>query len=125
MTSPAVSSADPVNLELVEGEPYNRQFRILDAATIWPERQVWAQVRQEPGASLLVDLTPQLSVDEDPGTTDLLINLNLSGADTRRLRHAARWDLFISEPGPAQEAGRRLLQGAVTVDRAITTGPPA
>lgn len=123
MTTP--TPADPVDLEFIEGEPYNREFRVVDGAVLWPEHQVWAQVRSGPGSSLIADLTPNLTVITEDGSNDLLIYLNLSGADTRRIRHAALWDLYISELGPDQDTGRRLVKGAVRVDRAITTGPPA
>lgn len=123
--------ADPVNLALIEGQPYSQLFRVVSGSTLWPQRQVWAHVRLQPGATLLADLTPYLTVDVDPAvgaqaTTDLLITLTLTGADTRRLSHAVGfWDLFISEPGPAQTTGRRLLHGAVTIERAITASPSA
>lgn len=113
-----------VDLDLVEGQPYSRVFRIVSGTNVWPtpadfEARMQVRAREDSSSAMLYDATPKLAKSVDG--TDLLVTLNLTGADTREAK-AGYYDIFASDPGVIDERALRLSYGRVNKDKAVTTG---
>jgi hypothetical protein len=83
----------------------------------------FAQIRTRPGADLLLDLTPHLSVVNGvvlaDGSTGQGLKLAVPGSATEQLARGGTWDLLLvdkTDPG----AREFLLYGRVSVRKAVT-----
>lgn len=115
-------TAAPYDLELVQGETYERTFRwkIDGAVQTLTGYTIRSQVRQREStaSTLLLDLAPYCTLEPDGQTIRLRIPANITAALTPRSFKAAAWDLFLLAADPADTV--RLLEGNASCDPAAT-----
>lgn len=108
-----------VPLNIVQGEPLVVTATVTGgAATYAAGHEVRGQVRPRPGGKLLLDLDPSLT-SEIVGD-DVRVTLSLNGSQTRQVSENGVYDVFLSEPGDADNTALRVLHGPVKVELAVT-----
>lgn len=110
-------------LTAVRGVPFARRIRVVAGTTIWAtldDFEVRAQVRSGRSESgrLVADLTEFLTVSLDDA--DILIDLVLTGAETRALASGGYYDILLSDVGTTDARALKLLAGQFTVNPTVT-----
>lgn len=110
---------DPVTFAITQGEPYTLAATITNGAVEYPSGvTVAGQIRKSAHNRLWLDITDRLSTSVSG--SDLVLTLELTGADTRQVR-AGVYDIFIFDAGDEdQSRAVRILHGPVTVEYAVT-----
>lgn len=108
------------DLELVQGETYERTFRWLIDDVLQPldgyAARSQVRARESTSSELLLDLTPYFSIVDNE--IRLSVPAPITAAlDPRKFRRAA-WDLFLVSADP--NSTERLLEGAASCDPAAT-----
>jgi len=118
------TSSTPVDLVMTAGLPYNRRVRVLNAKNVWGESSLF-EVRSQIRASrlstseLLYDLGFHLVSTYDG--IDILIELSLTGDQTRKLPKKGFYDMVISDVGKEDARAVPVLFGKVKVGSLITS----
>lgn len=118
-------SGTPVDLEMTAGLPYTRRVRVTGAALVWPDTdsfEVRSQFRagKTPDTALIADLGQFLTSSVQAG--DIVIDIALSGADTRALLPNLKgyYDIVISDPGIEDLRALPILSGRVKLGTLVT-----
>ncbi|WP_028637708.1 hypothetical protein [Nocardioides sp. URHA0032] len=109
--------ADPTPLDVQAGVPYSRRIRITDGKNLWAnlaDFEVRSQVRagRQITSPLKADLRPFLAASFDGN--DIVIDLTLTGADTRTLV-GGNYDILVTDTGATDALGLRVLHGTLTI----------
>lgn len=116
-------TSDPVDLAMTAGLPYRRRFRVTGAAVVWPtvpDFEVRSQIRagKDETTELLYNLaqhiTPSIDVD------DIVLDLELTGAQTRLVPHKGYYDMIISDPGVTDARAIPVSYGKIKVGLLVT-----
>ena len=121
----AGSTNSSVELAMTAGLPYRRRIRVTGATSMWPtldDFEVRSQIRagRDVNSQFLHDLgqyiTPSIEGD------DIILTLELTGAQTRLLPVKGNYDVIISDPGVDDAKALPALSGKIKVGQLIT-GP--
>jgi hypothetical protein len=112
-----------VPLKCRAGIPYRRRFRLVDGAAIWStveSFEVRSQIRDKKDSSseLLGSLTPYLTKFIEGN--DIVVQLEMTGAQTRTLPKKGYYDIIISDPGVEDDRAIPISSGRITVRSLIT-----
>jgi hypothetical protein len=115
--------AEPTPLDVQAGIPYSRRIRITNGKNLWAnlaDFEVRSQVRagRQITSQLKADLGPFLVASFDGN--DIVIDLTLTGADTRALV-GGNYDILVTDTGATDARGLRVLHGNLTVAPTTTT----
>lgn len=112
----------PVELSMVAGLPYQRRFRIVSGAKIWPDLETFEvksqiRLRKTVDSELLKELTPFLTSAFDGD--DITVDLILTGEQTRSMVKGY-YDIVISDVGTVDARAMTIASGKVKVGTTVT-----
>lgn len=111
------------DLTMVQGVPFSRQIHVVGGTAVWPTLasvEARAQVRrgEEVSSPLVVDLTPFLTVRID--SLDLVVDMSLTGAQTRAIPRSGFYDLILSDVGTVDARALKILSGKLHLETTVT-----
>lgn len=112
------------DLTMVQGVPFSRQIRVAGGTAVWSDLtqvEARAQVRrgEEVASPLVVDLTPNLTVSIDG--TDIVVNISLTGAQTRLVPRDGFYDVILSDVGMTDARALKILSGKLILETTVTS----
>lgn len=120
-------TSDAVELAMTAGLPYARRARVEGGALIWPsldDFEVQSEIRSAKKNGTLLGalvnyITP--SIDGD----DIVLDIRLTGAQTRLVPVKGYFDVILSDPGPEDARAIPALSGKIKVGTLVTGVPDA
>jgi hypothetical protein len=111
-----------MDLALTSGVPYSLTATVTGgAATFAAGHQVYGQIRNEAGGTLIRNLAQDLA--SSISGSDIIVTLTLTGKEVRSLTEGV-YDIFIAEPGTEEAQAVRILHGGVALELVASTPPP-
>lgn len=116
-------TSEPVDLVMTAGLPYRRRFRMGGVAAIWPtlpEFEVRSQIRagKDETTELLYNLAQHITPSIDG--VDIVLDLVLTGADTRVIPKKGYYDIIVSDPGVTDQRAIPASSGKIKVGLLVT-----
>lgn len=116
--------ANTADLVMTAGLPYARRIRVTDGKDLWAaldDFEIRSDVRSGPAEStrLRADLGQFMTPSYD--ANDIVIDLALTGDDTRNSMESGYYDVLMSDVGLIDEAAVQVLSGQVTVKPSVSS----
>lgn len=114
---------ESVTLAMTAGLPYHRRVRVMNGKALWPTLdsfEVRSQIREgkTEATALLGVLTPYLTKSFDG--VDIVVDIDLTGEQTREIPISGSYDIVISDPGPEDARAFPILAGKIKVKALVT-----
>ena len=117
------STSTPVELAMTAGLPYKRRFVVVGGASVWAtvgQFEVRSQMRagRDVNSEFLYDLAQHIT----PSVVgaDIVLDLSLTGAQTRGVPAKGNYDIIVSDPGVTDARAIPVVNGKVKVGQLVT-----